>query len=243
MFFHTFLLDFYQLTTSTTDFKSRSNDVFDRLTNLEKQHDLHTKTHEPIIVPEEETASSVQQNPTIPNHAITFKKRPADDESFARPSDKWKKYDLEDVNDHHTGPMGNQHALHDFLRTRAKPTTSKETTEEEKNELPPAQIFKRPLPKKPVATDEDDDQQFISIRAPISSKPKVDNNDDEDDDDEGSRFKLQSSRPKARGVLSTNEKKVVKPSMEISEENDEQEDEKDDDDDDDDDIDDGLLEP
>ena len=237
---HKFRLDFYQLTNSTSDFKSRSNDVFDRLSNLEKQHDQQTKIQTPVVIPDEEPTSSTQQNPTIPNHAITFKKRAADDESFARPSDKWKKYDLDDVNEHHIGPMSNQHALHDFLRTRTKPSITKE--EDKDDELPSTQIFKRPLPKKPITTDEDDDrQQFTPIRAPISSNKKADNDDDSDD---GTRFKLQSSRPKARGVLSTNEKKVpVKPSMEISEDKDDVDDEHEDDDDDDDDVEDELLEP
>ncbi|CAF5187609.1 unnamed protein product, partial [Rotaria sp. Silwood1] len=48
---------FYQLTNSTSDFKSRLNDVFDKLTSLEKQHDIHTKNNTPISVLDDETPS------------------------------------------------------------------------------------------------------------------------------------------------------------------------------------------
>jgi hypothetical protein len=221
-----FILDFYQLTNSTSDFKSRLNDVFDKLSNLEKQHDVQAKTLTPVLVPDDDTSSSTSQNPTIPSHAITFKKRPADD-SFTRPSDKWKKYDLDDVNEHQASNMGNRHALNDFLRTRVPPSMPKE------DELPSAPIFKRPLPKKPILTNEDEDEanQFIPIRAPIPA-----NTTDNDNDDETTDYKLKSSRIKPRGVLSTNEKKPIKSSMEISEEKDEEEENDDDDVDDDDEL-------
>ena len=227
------ILDFYQLTNSTTDFKSRSNDVFDVLGNLEKQHADHTKTQTPVSLPDEETPSSSQQNPTIPSHAITFKKRSADD-SFARPTEKWKKYDLDDVNEHHISNTGNRHALNDFLRTRVKPTVTKET-EEEEEETPSAHIFKRPM-KRQILTNEDDDKdvQFIPIRAPLplnTNESKVPN----DNDDETPEIKLTSIRKKPRGVLSTTEKKPVKTLIKSSEDNNDDEDEED--------IDDELFEP
>lgn len=174
-----------------------------------------------MVLPDEDLP---QQNPSIPTHAITFnKKRPADDQAFTRPTDKWKKYDLDDVNEHHLGSRSNQHALQDFLRTRTKPK------DDDDNELPSAQIFKRPLPKKPIVSTEDDDDQFISIRAPNSIETRSKN----DDDNELTTFKLPSNRTKTRGVFSTNKKKPIKQSMDISEEKA----------DDDDELDDELLEP
>jgi hypothetical protein len=226
------ILDFYQLTTSTSDFKSRSSDVFDVLGNLEKQHDAHTKTQTPVSIPDEETPSSSHQNPIIPSHAITFKKRPADD-SFIRPTEKWKKYDLDDVNEHHISNTGNRHALNDFLRTRVKPTVTKETEEEE--ETPSAPIFKRPM-KKQILTNEDDDKdiQFIPIRAPLplnTNESKTPN----DNDDETPEYKLTSIRKKPRGVLSTNEKKPIKTLIKSSDDNNDDEDEED--------VNDELFEP
>ena len=221
------------MTNSTSDFKSRTNDVFDQLNTLEKQHAVHTKSHTPVVLPDEDTPTTSQQNPTIPTHAITFKKRSADDETFTRPNNKWKKYDLDDVNEHHLGSRSNQHALQDFIRTRTKPSVNEKP--EDEDELPLPLIFKRPLPKKPIVnTEDDDDQQFISIRAPITTETRSNN----DDDNEVTGFKLPSNRTKTRGVLSTNEKKIPKPSMEISEEKDD--DDADEDDDDDDEL---LLEP
>ncbi len=225
-----FLLDFYQLTNSTSDFKSRSKDVFDKLANLEQQHDVQAKIHTPISIPDEEIVSSTLPNPTIPSHAITFKKRRADDDTFVRPTDKWKKYDLDDVNEHHVSNMGNRHAFNDFLRTRVKPSITKETEEEE---IQTAPIFKRPA-KKQILTNEDDDEaiQFIPIKAPVSIKTTENDNDD----DETTEYKLKSISKKPRGVLTTNEKKSIKPSVELSEE-------KIDGDDDEEDVTDELFEP
>jgi hypothetical protein len=227
-----FILDFYQLTNSTSDFKSRSGDVFDKLANLEKQHDVHAKTHTPISMPDEETPSTSHQNPIIPNNAITFKKRPADD-TFSRPMDKWKRYDLDDVNEHHTSNMGNRHALNDFLRTRVKPSITKETEQEE--EIPSAPVFKRPMKKQILTNDDDDDKQFIPIRVPLPSNP-IELKSSNDNDDETTPYKLPSIRKKPRGVLSTTEKKSMKSSIELSKE-------KDNDDEDEEDIDDELFEP
>ncbi|CAF1150061.1 unnamed protein product [Adineta steineri] len=211
--------DFYQLTNSTTDFKSRSSDVFDKLANLEKQHDVQKKTQNPICIIDDETPSTSQQNPIIPSNAITFKKRPADD-SFTRPMDKWKKYDLDDVNEHHLGGMGNQHALNDFLRTRVKPSITKETKkedEEEDNQAIP--IFRRPAKKPILANEDEEDNRFIPIRAPLpptTTEPKIEN-----DDNEEVAYKLKSIRKKPRGVaLSTNDKKSIKTPIENSEEKD-----------------------
>jgi len=222
------MLDFYQLTNSTSYFKSRSSDVFDKLANLEKQHDTQIKIHTPVFMPDEEVPSSSQQNPIIPSNAITFKKRPADD-SFARPMNKWKKYDLDDVNEHHTGNMGNRHALNDFLRTRVKPSITKETEEEE--EIPSKPVFKRPIKKQILTNDDDEGNEFISIQAPLPSKTT-----ENDNDDEPAEYKLKSIRKKPRGVLSTNEKKAIKTAIELSEE-------KDNDDDDEEDVNDELFEP
>jgi hypothetical protein len=228
------MLDFYQLTNSTTDFKSRSNDVFDKLVNLEKQHDVNTKTITPISIPDEENPSTSIQNPIIPSNAITFKKRPADD-TFTRPMDKWKKYDLEDVNEHHLNNAGNRHALNDFFRTRVKPSV----TEEEEEEVQSAPIFKRPA-KKEILTnndnDDDTDNQFISIRAPVLSSTTKTKLENDNDDETTTEYKLKSIRKKPRGVFSTNEKKSIKPSIELSEE-------KDTDDNDEEDINDELFEP
>jgi hypothetical protein len=130
--------------------------------------------------------------------------------------------------------MGNRHALNDFLRTRVKPSNTEE------DEPPFEPIFKRPLPKKVILNNEDDneDNQFISIRAPVPASTT-----DNDNDDETTDYKLKSSRIKPRGVLSTNEKKTIKTSMEISEEKDLDDNEEDKDDDDDDDDVDELFEP
>ncbi|CAF3419277.1 unnamed protein product [Rotaria sp. Silwood1] len=234
--------DFYQLTNSTSDFKSRSNDVFDKLTSLEKQHDIHTKNNTPISVLDDETpssSSSSYQNPNIPSHAIISKKRPADD-TFIRPKDKWKKYDLDDVNEHHLSNMGNRHALNDYLRTRVKPSDTNETEEE----TPSRPIFQRPI-KKQIRTNDDDednnDDHFISVRVPLPSNTTETKTED-DNDDETVKYKLKSIRKQARGVFSTNEKKTIKPSTELFQEknNDDDDDDNDDgDDDDDDDDDDG----
>jgi hypothetical protein len=86
--------------------------------------------------------------------------------------------------------------------------------------------------------EDDDNNQFIPIRAPVP----VSTTDKNDEDDEATDYKLKSSRIKPRGVLSTTEKKPIKSSMEISEEKDPDENEEDKDEDDDDD-DDELFEP
>ncbi|CAF4044519.1 unnamed protein product [Rotaria sp. Silwood2] len=238
------ILDFYQLTNSTSDFKSRSNDVFDKLTNLEKQHDIHTKVNTPISVHDDEApppppSSSSDQNPNIPSHAITFKKRPADD-TFARPTNKWKKYDLDDVNAHHLSDTGNRHALNDYLRTRVKPSNTDET-EEETSAKP---IFQRPMKKQILTHDNEDDDDnnnddhFIPVRVPLPSNT-TETKTENDNDDETIKYKLKSVRKQPRGVLSTNEKKTIKPSIELFQEKDND----DDDDNDDEDVDDELFEP
>ncbi len=135
------------------------------------------------------------------------------------------------MNEHHVSNTGNRHAFNDFLRTRVKPSITKET--EEKEEIQIAPVFKRPAKKQILINDDDDDEdnQFISIRAPLPS-----NTTENDNDNETTEYKLKSIRKKPRGVLSTNEKKSIKPSIELSEE-------KDNDDDDDNDVDDELFEP
>ncbi|CAF0815578.1 unnamed protein product [Rotaria sordida] len=236
--------DFYQLTTSTSDFKSRSNDIFDKLSNLEKQHDVHSKTNTPISVPDDEIpSSSTYKNPNIPSHAITFKKRPADDTTFTRPMNKWKKYDLDDVNEHHLSNMGNQHALNDYLRTRVKPSKTNEIEEE----IPSKPIFQRPIKKQILKNDDDDDNDHdhsISIRLPLSSNTtgtKTENDNNNDDDDERIEYKLKSIRKQRRGVLSTNEKKSIKPSIELLQEKDNED--NDDDKEEEEDVNDELVEP
>ncbi len=149
--------------------------------------------------------------------------------------DKWKKYDLDDVNEHHVSNAGNRHALNDFLRTRVKPSITKEPEEE----IQTAPIFKRPAKKQILTNDDDEDNQFISIRAPLPTNTTETNTEnDDDDDDETTEYKLKSTHQKSRGVLSTNEKKTLKPTMELPEEKDD-----DDDDDEDEDVDDELFEP
>ncbi|CAF1025091.1 unnamed protein product [Adineta ricciae] len=232
--------DFYQLTNSSSDFKSRSNDVFDKLVNLEKQHDVHAKTQTPVIITDEETSSTIPRNPTIPSHAITFKKRPADD-TFTRPADKWKKYDLDDVNEHHLSSRGNQHALNDFLRTRVKSSVTKDSDHEKEEEGVQSQlIFRRPA-KKPILTD-DEDNQFISVRAPASIATTEDAKDNDDEDDAIPQYKLKSTRKQTRGVASTNEKKSTKSTTDSSTKTDPKEEENEDDDINDDD-DDEFFEP
>ncbi|CAF1218306.1 unnamed protein product [Rotaria magnacalcarata] len=236
--------DFYQLTTSTSDFKSRSKDVFEKLTTLEKQHDVHIKTNSPLSVPDEETPSSSHKNPNIPNNAITFKKRAADD-TFIRPEAKWKKYDLDDVNEHHLSGVGNQHALNDFLRTRVKSSNKNESVqkEDEDEETPVRPIFQRPTKKQirtndTKDTDDDINDDFISFRVPAppnATETKTGN--DDDDDDKTIEYKLKSNSNKPRGVFSTNEKKSIKPANEILQEKDN------DDDDHDDEVDDEIFEP
>lgn len=234
------------MTNSTSDFKSRSNDIFDKLTSLEKQHDTHTKTTTPLLKPDDETPAPSLQNPSIPTHAITFKKRPADD-TFTRPQEKWKKYDLHDVNEHHLSATGNRHALNDFLRTRVKTPNTTETSTDEKEETPLRPIFKRPLKKEIQLHDNDDDKNdhFLSVRVPkVSStnETKTDN----DNDDEPVEYKLPSSRKKPRGVFSKNEKQPIKTSNDILQEKDSGDDAKQDqdaNDDDDEDVDDEFFEP
>jgi hypothetical protein len=206
------ILDFYQLTNSTTDFKSRLNDVFDKLTNLEKEHDVHIQSHTPVTIPDDETPATSQQNPTIPNNAIVLKKRPADDNEFIRPVDKWQKYDLDNVNEHHLSGTGNRHALNDFLRTRVKPSITPES-EKQEEEMQSIPIFKRPM-KKPILTnDDDDDNQFIPIRAPLPSDTNETKIDNTTEDDEAIDYKLKSTGKKPRGVLSKTVKKSTKPSI------------------------------
>lgn len=109
--------------------------------------------------------------------------------------------------------MGNQYALNDYLRTRAKPSITKET--EEDTSLKP--VFKRPLKKQTLTTEDDDDNTFIPIRAPIPSntnETKTENNDDEKIE-----YKLKSIRKPTRGVFSRNEKKSNKASTELSKQN------------------------
>ncbi|CAF1063528.1 unnamed protein product [Adineta ricciae] len=230
--------DFYQLTNSSSDFKSRSNDVFDKLVNLEKQHDVHTKTQTSVIITDEEAPSTIPRNPTIPSHAITFKKRPADD-TFARPADKWKKYDLDDVNEHHLSSRGNQHALNDFLRTRVKSSVTKDSDHDKEEEDVQSQlIFRRPV-KKQILID-DEDNQFMPVRAPVSIATTVDTKDN-DDDDTIPQYKLKSTRKQTRGVASTNEKKSTKSTTDSSTKTDPKEEENEDDDIDD--NDDEFFEP
>ena len=146
-----------------------------------------------------------------------------------RSGSKWQKYDLDDVNEHHISSTGNRHALNDFLRTRVKPSTTKETDEEEIQSAP---IFKRPMNKKQILTDDnDEDNQFISIRAPLLASTT-----ENDNDEESTQYKLSSIRKKARGVVSTTEKKSIKSSIELPED-------KGNDGGDDDDINDEFFEP
>ena len=214
--------------------------MFDKLLNLEQQHDVHIKTHTALIVPDEDAPPAAHQNPIIPNNAIVFKKRAADDDSFARPKDKWQKYDLDDVNEHHLSGAGNRHALNDFFRTRVKPSETKVTEEP----IEAAPVFKRPMKKEILSNqDEDDDQQPIAIRAPlppstVQKSSTAQTADDNDDDDAINAYRLKSTQKKARGVFSTNKKQATKVPMEISSNN-----EKEVDDDDDDEIDDELFEP
>ena len=232
-------LEHYQITNSTSDFKSRTNDIFDKLINLEKQHDDQTKTQTPFLLSDEDVAASSKKNPSIPTHAITFKKRAADDnsETFTRPTNKWKKYDLDDVNEHHMSGRGNQHALNDFLRTRTKPV-EEEAAAAAATPSSEQPVFKRPM-KKEILTTEDDEQGFTPIRAPISTKS--DETIRHDNDDETKEFKLTAIRKPTRGVFSTNEKKPVKTPMEITEEkSDDEEKEEDDEEEDDEDE---LFEP
>lgn len=217
--------------------------MFDKLLNLEKQHDVHTKTHTSIIVPDEDAPASTPQNPIIPSHAIVFKKRPADDDSFARPSDKWQKYDLEDVNEHHLGGAGNRHALNDFFRTRVKP--AEPTVAEEPVEAAP--VFKRPMKKEILShLDDDDDvhQEQVAFRVPLppatAQKSTAHQTTDDSQDDEINAYRLKSTQKKTRGVSSTTKKPVTKVPMEISSSSKDKEDL---DDDDDDEVDDELFEP
>ena len=221
-------LDLYQLPNSPTDFKSRSNDVFDKLLNLEKQHDNHTKTQPSIVIPDDSPSSSSQQNPTIPNHAIVFKKRSADEETFTRPTGKWQKYDLGDVNEHHLSNAGNRHALNDFFRARVKPTKEEPIVNDP--------VFKRPMKKETISNEDDEQQQYIPVRAPISTQSHTNKDNDEDDDQIGA-YKLKSTQKKPRGVLSTNKKPVTKIPMEIPEDKSNEEDN------DDDELNDELFEP
>lgn len=142
---------------------------------------------------------------------------------------------MSDVNEHHGSNIGNRHALNDFLRTRVKPSITKETEEE----IQTAPIFKQPKRKQILTNDDDEDNQFISIRAPLptnTTETKTAN----DNDDETTEYKLKSIRKPTRGVLSTNEKKSIKSSTELFEEKNNDDDDNDDDEED---VDDELFEP
>ena len=169
-----------------------------------------------MSVPDEDAPSTLHQNPVIPSNAIVFKKRSSDDETFARPGNKWQKYDLDDVNEHHLSSTGNRHALTDFLRTRAKPSsTDDKAKEEEKASVESTPIFKRPM-KREILTSNDDDADdvhpSIAIRAPV---PAPSNEPANDNDDETIPYKLKSTQKKVRGVRSTTEKKTSKIPMDI----------------------------
>ena len=198
------------MSNSTSDFKARSNDIFDKLTNLEKQHDTHIKIHTPISLVDDEV-SALHQNPTIPTNAITFKKRPTDD-IFSRPANKWQKYDLDDVNEHHLTNMGNRYAFNDFLRTRVKPSIAEKVEED----IQTGPIFQRPI-KKQILRNDDEDDHCISMRTSLSSNTIENMTDNGNDDDETMKYKLKSMSRKPRGVLSTNEKRPIKHSNEIFE--------------------------
>ena len=208
--------------------------MFDKLVNLEKQHDVTSKTQTPVFVADDEAPATSVHNPTIPSHAITFKKRPADD-SFDRPTDKWQKYDLDDVNEHHLSNRGNQHALSDFLRTRAKPSVVKETKEEE--EAPSAPVFRRPAKKQLLTDDDDEDNHPVAVHVPLPA-PTAEAKTEDNDEDDPTQYRLSSIRKKARGVSSTNEKKLAKPTTDHPAKEDPAED-----DDDDEDVDGELFEP
>ena len=238
------LLDHYQLTNSTSDFKSRSSDVFAKLANLEKQHDVHVKEIAPLSVPDDDAPPALHQNPVIPSNAIVFKKRSTDDETFARPVNKWQKYDLDDVNEHHLSSTGNRHALNDFLRTRAKPSsTDDKSKDEEKASVESTLIFKRPM-KREILTSQDDEtddvHSGIAIRVPVPVSSKEEPmNDNNNDDDDTIPYKLKATQKKVRGVRSTTEKKSSKIPMDIPDDGtdvavDDEEDE---------DLDDELFEP
>lgn len=213
-------LDFYQLSNPSKDFESRSNDVFDRLKNLEQQHNIQTKDKPGLVFGEDEVSKSTASNPDIPSNAIVFSRKRANEETaFLRPETKWKKYDLADVNEHQTGELSNRRALDDFFRTRVQP---KETKQEEMDDT--RLVFKRPMKKEVLVDlkdDDEDDQQFINVRAPTSSSsiPKGKKSKNSlDDDDTSALYRLRTNQKKTRGVLSTTKKSNSEQRTDLSEE-------------------------
>lgn len=160
----------------------------------------------PTIVNDDETPStSANVNPNVPTNAIIFKKRPGDETNLSRPENKWQKYSLDDVNEHHLSETANHRALNEFFRTRPQV--------EEKLE----DFVQRPM-KKEILNEQDEDElqpRQISISAPKQTKSSS-------NDDDIHSFKL-SKQKKTRGVFSTNKKSIIKEQIDDQSDDDDDE--------------------